>query len=78
MVVTLPSCEYVASFCLHQVHVDKEKIEGADQKEVDVEEVEMVLLDSVGENLGKGESEAKNDKKLCIESGYGCLKGITA
>ena len=49
------SCsQKVTSSGLHQIHVDEEKIEGADQEEVDVEEVEMVLLDSVGENLSKG------------------------
>ena len=73
LVFTLPCSQKVTSSSLHQVHVDEEKIEGADQEEVDIEEVEMVWLDPVGENLGKGKSKAKNDKKLCIESGNCCL-----
>ena len=44
----------MASFCLHQIHVDKEKIEGAEEEEIDIEEVEVVLLDPVREHLGEG------------------------
>ena len=44
----------MTSSSLHQVHVDEEKIKGADQEEVDIEEVEMVWLNSVRENLSKG------------------------
>ena len=78
MVFTLPCSQKMTSSSLHQVHVDEEKIEGADQEEVDVEEVEMVWLDSVGENLSKGQSKTKDDKELCIESRNCSLKGVTA
>ena len=68
----------MASFCLHQVHVDEEKVEGAEEEEVDIEEVEVVLLDAVREHLSKGESEPKDDEKLCIEGGDGSLEGVAA
>ena len=68
----------MASFCLHQVHVDKEKIEGAEEEEIDIEEVEVVLLDSVGEHLGEGQGEPKDDEKLCVEGGDRGLEGVAA
>ena len=68
----------MASFCLHQIHVDKEKIEGAEEEEVDIEEVEVVLLDPVGEHLGEGQGEPKDDEKLCIEGGDRGLEGVAA
>ena len=68
----------MAGFLLHQVHVDEEKIEGAEEEEIDIEEVEVVLLDPVGEHLGKGESEPKDDQKLCIEGGHRGLEGVAA
>ena len=63
---------------MHQVHVDEEKIEGAEEEEVDIEEVEVVLLDPVGEHLGEGQGEPKDDEKLCIEGGDRGLEGVTA
>ena len=63
---------------MHQVHVDEEKIEGAEEEEVDIEEVEVVLLDPVGEHLGKGESEPKDDEELCVEGGDRSLEGVAA
>ena len=63
---------------MHQVHVDKEKIEGAEEEEVDIEEVEVVLLDPVGEHLGEGQGEPKDDEKLCIEGGDRGLEGVAA
>ena len=63
---------------MHQVHVDEKKIEGAEEEEVDVEEVEVVLLDSVGEHLGEGQGEPKDDEKLCIEGGDRGLEGVAA
>ena len=63
---------------MHQVHVDEEKIEGAEEEEVDIEEVEVVLLDSVGEHLGEGQGEPKDDEKLCIEGGDRGLEGVAA
>ena len=63
---------------MHQVHVDEEKIEGAEEEEIDIEEVEVVLLDPVGEHLGKGESEPKDNEKLCVEGGDGGLEGVAA
>ena len=68
----------MAGFCLHQVHVDEEKIEGAEEEEIDIEEVEVVLLDSVGEHLGEGQGEPKDDEKLCIEGGDRGLEGVAA
>ena len=68
----------MASFRLHQVHVDKEKIEGAEEEEVDIEEVEVVLLDPVREHLGEGQGEPKDDEKLCIEGGDRGLEGVAA
>ena len=63
---------------MHQVHVDEEKIEGAEEEEIDIEEVEVVLLDPVGEHLGEGQGEPKDDEKLCIEGGDRGLEGIAA
>ena len=63
---------------MHQVHVDEEKVEGAEEEEVDIEEVEVVLLDSVGEHLGEGQGEPKDDEKLCIEGGDRGLEGVAA
>ena len=63
---------------MHQVHVDEEKIEGAEEEEIDIEEVEVVLLDSVGEHLGEGQGEPKDDEKLCIEGGDRGLEGVAA
>ena len=63
---------------MHQVHVDEEKVEGAEEEEVDIEEVEVVLLDPVREHLGEGESEPKDDEKLCIEGGDRGLEGVAA
>ena len=63
---------------MHQVHVDKEKIEGAEEEEIDIEEVEVVLLDPVGEHLGEGQGEPKDDEKLCIEGGDRGLEGVAA
>lgn len=63
---------------MHQVHVDEEKIEGAEEEEVDIEEVEVVLLDPVGEHLGEGQGEPKDDEKLCIEGGDRGLEGVAA
>ena len=63
---------------MHQVHVDEEKIEGAEEEEVDIEEVEVVLLDPVREHLGEGQGEPKDDEKLCIEGGDRGLEGIAA
>ena len=63
---------------MHQVHVDEEKIEGAEEEEIDIEEVEVVLLDAVGEHLGEGQSEPKDDEKLCVEGGDGGLEGVAA
>ena len=68
----------MASFRLHQVHVDEEKIEGAEEEEVDIEEVEVVLLDPVGEHLGEGQGEPKDDEKLCVEGGDRGLEGVAA
>ena len=68
----------MASFCLHQIDVDEEKIEGAEEEEVDIEEVEVVLLDPVGEHLGEGQGEPKDDEKLCIEGGDRGLEGVAA
>ena len=63
---------------MHQIHVDEEKIEGAEEEEVDVEEVEVVLLDPIGEHLGEGQGEPKDDEKLCIEGGDRGLEGVAA
>ena len=63
---------------MHQVHVDEEKIEGAEEEEVDIEEVEVVLLDPVGEHLGEGQGEPKDDEKLCVEGGDCGLEGVAA
>ena len=63
---------------MHQVHVDEEKIEGAEEEEVDIEEVEVVLLDPVGEHLGEGQGEPKDDEKLCVEGGDRGLEGVAA
>ena len=63
---------------MHQVHVDEEKIEGAEEEEIDIEEVEVVLLDPVGEHLGEGQGEPKDDEKLCIEGGDRGLEGVAA
>ena len=63
---------------MHQVHVDEEKVEGAEEEEVDIEEVEVVLLDPVGEHLGEGQGEPKDDEKLCIEGGDRGLEGVAA
>ena len=63
---------------MHQIHVDEEKIEGAEEEEVDIEEVEVVLLDPVGEHLGEGQGEPKDDEKLCIEGGDRGLEGVAA
>ena len=63
---------------MHQIHVDEEKIEGAEEEEIDIEEVEVVLLDSVGEHLGEGQGEPKDDEKLCIEGGDRGLEGVAA
>ena len=68
----------MASFRLHQVHVDEEKIEGAEEEEVDIEEVEVVLLDPVREHLGEGQGEPKDDEKLCVEGGDRGLEGVAA
>ena len=63
---------------MHQVHVDEEKIEGAEEEEIDIEEVEVVLLDPVREHLGEGQGEPKDDEKLCIEGGDRGLEGVAA
>ena len=63
---------------MHQVHVDEEKIEGAKEEEIDIEEVEVVLLDPVGEHLGEGQGEPKDDEKLCVEGGDRGLEGVAA
>ena len=63
---------------MHQVHVDEEKIEGAEEEEIDIEEVEVVLLDPVGEHLGEGQGEPKDDEKLCVEGGDRGLEGVAA
>ena len=63
---------------MHQIHVDEEKIEGAEEEEIDIEEVEVVLLDPVGEHLGEGQGEPKDDEKLCIEGGDRGLEGVAA
>ena len=63
---------------MHQVHVDEEKIEGAEEEEIDIEEVEVVLLDAVGEHLGEGQGEPKDDEELCVEGGDCGLEGVAA
>ena len=63
---------------MHQVHVNEEKIEGAEEEEVDIEEVEVVLLDPVREHLGEGQGEPKDDEKLCVEGGDRGLEGVAA
>ena len=63
---------------MHQVHVDEEKIERAEEEEVDIEEVEVVLLDPVGEHLREGQGEPEDDEKLCIEGGDRGLEGVAA
>ena len=63
---------------MHQVHVDEEKIEGAEEEEIDIEEVEVVLLDPVGEHLREGQGEPEDDEKLCIEGGDRGLEGVAA
>ena len=63
---------------LHQVTVDQQQVKAGGKEQVNIEQVEVVQADVVGEDLGEGQGQAQDDQQLGVERGHGRLEGVAA